>query len=90
MCTNNTTTEEHCGPPGGYVPDAETAKRIAEAVWLPIYGEKEIANERPFNAILSDGIWTVTGSLPYDCCGGVAEIEIRKTDGKIIRVFHGE
>src|SRR5882672_3840959 len=29
----------------GFVPNAETAIRIAEAVWLPIYGEKLIGHK---------------------------------------------
>jgi len=30
-------------PPNGFVPDAATAGRIAEAIWIPIYGEQHIA-----------------------------------------------
>ncbi|MHC5061951.1 MAG: YbbC/YhhH family protein [Planctomycetota bacterium] len=77
-------------PPSGYIPDAQTAIRIAEAVWIPIYGKKQIEKQRPFNAKLSNGVWTVTGSLPEIMIGGVAEIDIRKDDGKILRVIHGK
>jgi hypothetical protein len=35
-------------PKGGYVPDAVTASRVAEAVLIPVYGEQRIASERPF------------------------------------------
>ena len=90
MPTTNLTPKEDHRLPDGCVPDGVTAKRIAEAVWLPIYGKDAIESERPFNATLSDGIWTVTGYLPPDCCGGAAEIDIRKSDGKILRVYHGE
>ena len=31
----------------GYVPNAETAVKIAEAVLIPIYGEKQVVAERP-------------------------------------------
>jgi hypothetical protein len=82
-------------PPAGYVPDSATAMRIPEAVWLPIFGEKQIAQERPFVATLKDGVWTVVGSLPtpppgFAVKGGVAEIEISKQDGRVLRVSHGK
>src|SRR5262249_7899264 len=33
-------------PKEGYVPDAATAIKIAEAVWIPIYGEETLKNEK--------------------------------------------
>jgi hypothetical protein len=77
-------------PKDGFVPDKETAIKIAEAVWLPIYGEKTINNEKPFNATLLNGVWIVEGSLPKGFIGGVAVAEIAKLDGRIIRVSHGK
>jgi hypothetical protein len=89
--SSGSASENNFKPKDGYVPDAETAKRIAEAVWIPIYGKELIEGERPFEATLAGGVWTVTGkSLPRDALGGVAEIEIRKDDGKILRVIHGQ
>lgn len=76
-------------PPQGYVPDAETAITIAVAVWIPIYGEAQIAQEKPYTAVLLNGIWTVQGSLPKEMLGGVAIAEISKIDGRVIRVSHG-
>jgi hypothetical protein len=73
----------------GYVPDAETAVKIAEAVWLPIYGER-VLEKRPFKARLNGEIWTVEGSLPKGRLGGVPLAEIRKSDGAILRVSHGK
>jgi len=79
------------------VPDEKTAIKIAEAVWLPIYG-KDIYNERPFKASLEgDSIWIVHGSLPktkksnneiHITFGGVAYCHIRKKDGTILQVIH--
>ena len=89
-CQSMSETRPNYRPPAGYVPDAATAIRIAEAVWLPIYGKDQIESERPFIAELSSDVWTVTGSLPEGWKGGTAEIEIRKTDGTILRVIHGE
>ena len=78
-------------PPNGFVPDAATAARIAEAVWIPIYGAEQIAKEKPFKATLRGDVWTVTGKdLPPDTPGGVAEAEISKRDGRIVRVIHGQ
>lgn len=83
--------EEHSYVPSrGFVPDAQTAIRIAVAVWSPIYGEKKIQSKRPFKAKLSKGIWTVEGSLPPHWRGGVPIAEISKQDGRILRVSHGK
>ena len=77
-------------PKDGFVPDKETAIRIAEAIWIPIYGEEKINSEKPFKAILRDGIWIVEGSLPEGFIGGMALAEIAQKDGRIIRVSHGQ
>ena len=77
-------------PAHGYVPDEETTIKIAVAVWLPIYGKKQIEKEKPHKATLKDGIWHVNGSLPKGWVGGVAEAEIAKDDGRIIRISHGK
>jgi hypothetical protein len=77
-------------PPAGYVPDGETAIRIAVAVWEPIYRRKQIQDERPFRATLHDGVWTVTGSLPRGAVGGTAEADTSKRDGSVLRVIHGK
>ena len=69
------------------IPNAKTAIKIAEAVWLPIYGKK-IYKEKPFIAKLnSSKIWIVEGSV-YGTKGGAAYIEIQKKDGKILKVYH--
>lgn len=77
-------------PPEGYVPNAETAIKIAEAVWLPIYGE-DIYRKKPFKAALKDSTWIVTGSLPQGLfLGGVPRTEISKDTGCILHVSHGK
>lgn len=84
-------SEEHSyKPKDGFVPDQPTAIRVAEAVLIPIYGEKKIKMERPFKAILKNETWTVKGSLPQGMVGGVAMVELSKKDAKIIRVSHGQ
>ena len=77
-------------PPSGFVPDSITAVRIAEAVWIPIYGEARIRGEHPLRARLAGGVWTVEGSLPPGWVGGVALAEIARSDGRILRVSHGQ
>ena len=77
-------------PKQGLVPDSKTAISIAVAVWTPIYGEKQIAGQKPYSAVLSDGKWTVTGSLPKGWVGGVAIAVISRDDGRVLRVSHGK
>jgi hypothetical protein len=73
----------------GHVPDAASAVRIAVAVWEPIYGKQHIASERPFHVTLRDGVWHVRGSLRRGWIGGVAEADIRQSDGKVLHIIHG-
>lgn len=72
-----------------YIPDEVTAIKIAEAIWLPIYGNK-VLDKKPFRASLSKDKcnWIVKGSVPKGELGGYPIIEIRKSDSKVIRVFH--
>ena len=85
-------------PRDGYVPDSRTAVKIAEAVLIPVYGEKQIESERPFEATLKDNVWTVTGTLHCKgegtagtrCAGGVAEIQISRDNARILYLWHGK
>lgn len=73
----------------GYVPDSTTAIKIAEAIWLPIYGEG-IYKKKPFVARLKDGkVWIVEGTL-LEGKGGVPYIEIQKKDCRVLKVLHGK
>ena len=74
----------------GYVPNEASAKKIAEVVWVNVYGADVINNERPFKArLVSNKVWIVEGTLKSQI-GGVAYIEIQKCDGKILKVIHGK
>jgi hypothetical protein len=85
-------------PKEGYVPDSVTAVRIAEAVLIPVYGQKQIASEEPFTARLKDEVWTVLGTLhcPDEksgmtaCVGGMAGVQISKADARILSMAHGK
>jgi hypothetical protein len=79
-------------PPEGFVPDKNTAIRIAEGVLDPIYGEGKIKAEKPLDAKLNEAgdTWIVWGHLPKPANrGGAAYIEISKADAHILRVTHG-
>ena len=83
-------TKHNFKPKAGYVPDEKTAIAIAVAVWSPIYGEEKIQKEKPFKAVLKDGVWHVEGTLSSEyTMGGVAEAEISKEDARILRISYG-
>jgi hypothetical protein len=86
------------------VPNEETAIKIAEAIWLPLYGEG-IYDKKPFVADLQgDTVWHVYGYLAPSSisinengdtvwtmvCGGIPHIYINKDDAKIIDVYHSK
>jgi hypothetical protein len=89
MTTSTLADERGFVPANGFVPDGATAVAIAEAVLTPIYGRVQVEAERPFSASLTGGNWTVEGSLPAGYVGGVAEVVIEKSTGRIVRVTHG-
>ncbi len=82
---------------GNCVPDEKTAIAIAEAVWIPVFGDK-IQQNKPFRAQLNEGkYWMVKGTLHIPKSsgdtivivkGGVPHIKIRKSDGRIESVYH--
>lgn len=81
-------------PKRGFVPNAETAIAVAEAVLTPVYGKTAVVSERPFKATLTRNVWTVTGSVPCDeppgipCPGGAAEVKISRISGRIVYMRH--
>jgi hypothetical protein len=73
----------------GFVPDEPTAVIIGEAVARAQYGEKQISEEKPFEARLRGDVWTVVGTLhPQGALGGTAVIQLSKTDGRILFMTH--
>jgi hypothetical protein len=86
-------------PKSGFVPDSKTARKIAEAVLVPIYGEAKIQEEQPFTAKLEGDIWIVAGTLRCKdqngktlsgehCMGEVAVVKLAKSDGRILSMTH--
>jgi len=62
-------------PRDSMVPDAETAKRIATAIWLSAYGEKT-AGGVPSAKIIQSSIWQVSNGLLFAF--------INVSDGKVL------
>ena len=73
-------------PEAGCVPDPETAMRIAEAVWIPLYGEDVVKQQRPLQADLTASVWTVRGSPPPEQAAETLVAVISRTDGRILKV----
>jgi ATP-dependent Clp protease ATP-binding subunit ClpA len=73
-------------PIQGFVPDKETAVRIAEAVWIVLYGKKGIELKKPYKVELENEMWTVTGTYLDQSTSRVATARISKADGRILRV----
>lgn len=72
----------------GFLPDEQTAIRVAEIILVRIYG-REILDRRPFVAHLVNGeTWYIKGSVPGGADGGVPYLVMRKKDGMILKVMH--
>jgi hypothetical protein len=89
-CLSQTDKQNLYDPQNGVVQNSETAKKIAEAIWIPLYG-KSVIDEKPYSTtLIGDSLWVVKGSLKKGYLGGTAYIEIRKSDCKVLKVFHGK
>jgi len=73
-------------PKSGVVRDADTAERIAEAIWQPLYGAETIASQRPLHTELKYNVWIVTGSYAPE---SALFAFILQADGRILSVGRG-
>ena len=71
------------------IKDSETAIKIAESAWLPIYGER-IYSQRPYSVKNEGENWIVEGTLKPDMLGGTAMAIISKKDGKVLKISHSK
>lgn len=76
----------------GLIPDSTTAVKIAEIIWLNVYGEN-VLDTKPYKAKLIDNkVWIVEGTLnkgaDYD--GGTPYLEIQKDNCKVIGISHSK
>jgi hypothetical protein len=77
-------------PADGVVPDEATAVRIAEAIFPPIFGEEEIGKFRPYHAQLTNGVWTVYGTLKRGSRGGTPMVRMRKLDARVLEIWYSQ
>jgi len=78
-------------PPQGVVPNEQTAIRIAEAIFEPVFGIEYSAKWQPYHAQLDKSdVWTVYGTLPRGMMGGTPMLRIRKQDGRVLEVWHSQ
>ena len=62
---------------------------IAEKELLKVYG-KQVLKQRPWKITRSDDkSITLTGTFHVQGLGGVAEITLQKSNGKVLRMIHG-
>jgi len=77
-------------PQRGVVPDEATAVKVAEAIFVPVFGEEEVAKWRPYHAQLKDGVWTVYGTLKPGSRGGTPMLAIQERDGKVLEIWFSQ
>lgn len=94
--TSLATTDVRCSgsvkgyqPAKGLVGDRSVALKIAGIYLSAIYGA-EIEDEKPLKVSVRDGVWHVEGTIRPGWKGGVAEIEICQTTGRVLSVRHGK
>lgn len=77
-------------PAAGIIPDADTAKTIAMAVAIPIFGKKIVQSELPLRAGLKGNVWTVIGDphLKGGEVGGELIIQLDKRTGAVLTFLH--
>lgn len=77
-------------PTAGIVPDADTAKAIALAVALPIWGKNTVTSELPLRAGLRGNVWTVIGDphLHGGQNGGELVVQLDKRTGAVLSLLH--
>ena len=75
---------------GNLVMRTETAIAIAKAVAEETYGAKSIAAQLPLVALRKGNTWHVSGQLPAGIPGGVVEVWVAVSDGRVIRLTHGK
>jgi len=72
-------------PKDGFVPDENTAVKVAEAILKPAVGDANAQSYVPYKATLKGDLWTVEGTTKGP--GGTPVLEISKQDGKIVRLY---
>lgn len=74
----------------GAVRSADVAIGIGEAIGRDYYGDEQIDEQLPLKAKLRKGVWQVRGTLPEGMLGGIVEVDVQKSDGKVVRLTHSK
>ena len=75
-------------PAQGVVQDEKAACRIGLAVFESVLGEDRARSFTPYHAALKKDVWTVYGTPPRNQYGGVPELRMRRSDAKILEIWH--
>jgi hypothetical protein len=75
-------------PRDGVVSNEKIAEVVALTYLTAIYGRATIRREMPLRAKLSDGVWTVNGTLPHGSVGGTAQMLICQRNGTVLSIIH--
>lgn len=74
----------------GIVENANMAYTIANTILSNIYGSNQIKNEYPLKiTLINNRFWVIEGSLSKGETGGTAIIVIKKDDGQVQYINHG-
>ncbi|MDB5674599.1 MAG: hypothetical protein JWM65_1581 [Sphingomonas bacterium] len=77
--------------PQAMIDDPDMAMEIAKIYLIKFYGTKVMKDEVPLRVSLQGDVWHLTGrDLPRGNVGGVAEIDLCRSNGQVLRVVHGE
>jgi hypothetical protein len=80
-------------PPKGYISNPKAAAAIAEIVAKDFYGVAQIEEQKPHLVTKDGDTWIVRGTFPKEkegSKGGVFEIRLSATEGRVIRMIHGK
>ncbi len=67
----------------------KTAIKIAELILVSVYGET-VLTQRPWKVTDNGNCFTILGTFHGKGLGGVAEIQINKSDARVIKCTHGK
>jgi hypothetical protein len=66
----------------------QEAISIATDSLTQVIGTKSVEYYKPYHAkSLSDSVWLVSGTKPMNSYGGAPAVQIRKSDGKVLKVM---
>lgn len=73
----------------GEISDEKSAKESAQTLFCEIYGES-VKSQRPFTVAFDEKnqVWLIQGTLSENYDGGSPHALIKKSDGKVLAVWH--